>query len=448
MTSLRIAPLFEMPSAEREPWLDEVFVRHTIFEKLLTSESIIVHGAPGIGKTALRVMLQKLAPSDKLVIPWLLEPVSNSEASTTLAETSIRQAIKALLENIVPNPEIAVRLRQAPPFVGNAIHWFLQEYLPYDLEFYIEMQSAALQNESLTWYRRLLNQPTAKILRDHATQNDHLRILTNVFQKMGFSQIWWLVDGLEKWTIYSGNNVLAIMESVLSKLSLFDKQEIAFKFFIPESFKDEINKTNAVLRERLLPDEFIWNTEELVTLLEKRLSVGLNQPGYRLTQLCHDDDFLRWMEKYAGSNPRAWISRLRPFAEYFENTGKPLEEQDWQTVAHVSPPPLHVYSERREVRIGEFSIAIESQDSLKILLYLQQRTGQICSLEEVYFCGIKGLPKPPGVRDEGWEHKDIWRPALDTTLYRLRKKLEWDPSRPVYLVTHPRRGLELLHSRV
>lgn len=448
MTSLSVASLFDTPSAEREPWLDSVFVRHAIFEKLLTGESVIVHGAPGTGKTALRVMLQKLAPSDKLVIPWLPEPTANNEASTALAETSMHQAVRTLLEYIVPNPEIAERLQQAPPFVGNAIHWFMQEYLPYDLEFYVDMQSALLDTESLAWYRRLLNRPVAKILRDHATQNDHLRILVNILQKIGFSQIWWLVDGLEKWSVYSGNNVLTIIESLLSKLSLFDKQEIAFKFFIPESFKDEINKTNAVLRERLLPDEFGWNAEELVILLEKRLSVGLNQPGFRLTHLCQDEDFLRWMEKYAGNNPRAWISRLRPFAEHFEKTGKPLEQQDWQTVARVSPPPLHIYPDRREVCIGECSIAIESQDSLKILLYLQQKTGQICSLEEVYFCGIKGLPKPPEVRDGGWEHKDVWRPALDTTLYRLRKKLEWDPSQPVYLVTHPRRGLELLHSSV
>lgn len=446
MTHPGAASLFDTPSAEREPWLGDVFVRHAIFDGLLTSNSIIVHGAHGTGKTALRLMLQKSAPPDKLTIPWLPEPISTGEASTALAENSMRQAIQALLEYTVPNPEIAMRLRQAPPFVGNAMRWFMQEYLPYDLEFYIEMQSASLDAESLAWYRRLLNQPAVKILRDEATQNDHLRTLINVLQKVGFSQIWWLVDGLEKWPAHSINIALAMMESLLSKLSLYDEKGLAFKFFIPESFKDEIKKTNGILRDRLLPDDLQWKRDDLVALLEKRLAVGLNRPNFRLSYLCSDANFLHWLEKYAGNNSRAWVSRLHPFVERFEKTGKPLETQDWWSVAHASPPPLRIFPERREVRIGELSLAIESQDSLKILMYLQQKSGKICSLEEVYFCGVKGLPKPPGVRDEGWEHKSMWRPALDTTLYRLRKKLEWDSSQPVYLVTHLRRGLELLHS--
>ncbi|MEJ5223060.1 MAG: hypothetical protein WHV44_01290 [Anaerolineales bacterium] len=358
----------------------------------------------------------------------------------------MRQAIQALLETIVPNPEIAVRLRQAPPFVGSAMRWFMQAYLPYDLEFFVDMHSSVFDAESLAWYHRLLNQPAAKIFNSHSTQNDHLRALVRVLQQVGFSQIWWLVDGLDKWPTSSRSDVLAMMESLLSKLSLFDKREIVFKFFIPDSFLEDVNKTNAVLRERLLPGEFRWTTDQLVLLLEKRLSVGLNQPDFRLTHLCPDADFLLWLEKYAGNNPRAWISRLRPFVEHFEKTGQPLDARDWRSVARAAPPPLRISPARREVRIGEYAISIESQDSLKILLYLQQRAGYICSLEEVYFCGIKGLPKPPGLHDEGWEHKDVWRPALDTTLYRLRQRLEWDPAQPVYLVTHPRRGLELLHS--
>jgi DNA-binding response OmpR family regulator len=111
-------------------------------------------------------------------------------------------------------------------------------------------------------------------------------------------------------------------------------------------------------------------------------------------------------------------------------------------------PRLRLIPERQEVQIGERIEPIISETEFKLLLYLYQRPGKICSLEELYFCALKGMAYIPGQRDKDWVHKSVWRAILDTAIYRLRKRIEPSAQTPVYLVTHPRLGLELRHTIV
>ena len=435
--------LFAIPSAEREPWLADVFVWASGFEQVVDNESAVIYAAPGAGKTALRLWAQRSAPADVLVVTWLPEPVTDVEPSTPLAQTALRQAIQALVERVAQDEQISARLQQTPAWVGMALAWFLRTYLPLEAAFYMRSQASGLSAETVAWYLALLENDPVQIFKPDSTQNDQLRILMSILQLAGFQHVWWMVDGLEKWHSQADRAVRALIESLLSTLAIFDLPRFVFKVFAPESLQEVFEKTSGIARDRLKLIKFTWSEANLTKLVEARLEMGLSQPGFRLARLCPDPDFYNWLCKYGGSNPRAWISLMRPFIERFEMANAPLSPQDWQRIAHESPPPLRLFPERQEARLGEYSISIDSSDGFKILQYVHRHAGQLCSLEEVYFCGLKGMEKPPGLRDTGWEHKSLWRPALDTSLYRLRKRLEWDSSNPVYLVTQPRRGLEL-----
>ena len=444
---LTLSTLFSTLSAERETWLDDVFVRTPQAEVCFADQSTIIYGDSGMGKTALRLYLKKNIPSDTLAISWSPEPLAFSTPSTPVAQAAIRQALQALFEQVVQNPVIPERFLQAPSWVQTAFSWFLREYLPMDPVFYVQIQAAKLGKDALAWYDKILQSSAADLFKAGHSQNDELRALVLLFKQAGYQQVWWLIDGLEKWPTNTerGAAVQVLIESLLSTLAIFDVPSLHFKVFISEPMRGYFEKTSGVGRDRFNPVRLVWSEEQLQTLLVKRLAQGLEQEKFSLAQLCADSNWYKWLCQYGGQNPRAWLSLTRPFVEKFISLMHPLETYEWNLVARQFPPPLHISTERHEIQLGEYVVSVESGDGFKIIQYLADNPNKICSLEDVYFCGIKGFKEIPALRDDKWEHKSLWRPALDTTLYRLRQKLEWDAGNPIYLVTHPRRGLELKH---
>jgi hypothetical protein len=359
----------------------------------------------------------------------------------------MRQALQALFEQVVQNPATPERFEQAPTWVQPALAWFLREYLSMEPLFYVQTQSSKLGEDALAWYDKILQNTATDLFKPGHSQNDELRILVLLFKQAGYQQTWWLVDGFEKWPANPerGNAVQILMESLLSTLAIFDVPNLHFKVFVSEPMRSYFEKTSGVERDRFNPVRLVWSEEQLRALIEKRLAQCLKKENFSLEQLCADKDWHEWLCRYGGQNPRAWLGLVRPFFEKFEALGRTLTDLEWRASARQFPPQLQFSAERQEIWLGEHIISIESADGFKIIQYLAAHQNKICSLEEVYFCGIKGLDKVPNLQDDGWEHKSIWRPALDTTLYRLRKKMEWETGNPIYLVTHNRRGLELVH---
>lgn len=442
---LALSDLFATPSAEREAWLADVFVRPPGAETCFDDESVIVYGLPGAGKTALRLGIQRMAPTNTLVIPWLPEPIHQSEIGSPLAFLALRQAIQRLIEHIPQNPELSSKLKQAPTWTHTALAWFLREYLPLEPVFFIQTQAGHLDSAMLDWYTEILQKPAVTIFTANSSHNDQLRMLVNLLSQAGIQQVWWMVDGLEKWGRDSSQGIHILVEAMLSTLAIFEVPRLVFKIFAPERLRETFVQTSGVARDRLKQFSLQWNQETLTNLVEKRLQAGLQNSQAGLENLCGDPEFITWLSQYAGRNPRTWLGLTHPFIEAIQANVTHLSKEAWYEIARQFPPKLKLFPERQEVKIGEAVYSIDSADGFKILLYLSTRPGQICPLEEVHYLGIKGLQKIPAINEPEWVHKDYWRPALDTTLYRLRQKLEWDSSNPVYLLTHPRRGLELTH---
>ncbi len=431
--------------AEQEPWLLDAFVTSINQAEYQGEQPFVLYGMPGSGKTALRLFLQQQAPANVLTVPWNPEPISSGLTGTPLMQAAMRQAIQALLDWLISKGQMAARLPQPPAWAGAALSWYLRRYLPAEAGFYIESREADLTPQELDWYRAILGKPEVATLKDDAGLNDQLRMLMRVLNLAQYQSVWWMVDGLETWPLQSETYLKAMMEALLSTLSVFDAPRYIFKLFASDAHREIFHPTVAVNRHRILEFDLRWNPELLTDLLEKRLALAFHQPGFRLADFSPSPEFPAWLQCNADENPRDWLALVSPLVETFQSKKRTLSPDDWEQTVQRSQelPSLRLLVERKEIKIGDITISLASEDGFKLLLYLYRRPGEICSLEEIYFCALQGLERIPRKQDKEWVHKTVWRPALDTTIYRLRQKIEPQSSKPVYLVTHPRKGLEL-----
>lgn len=112
----------------------------------------------------------------------------------------------------------------------------------------------------------------------------------------------------------------------------------------------------------------------------------------------------------------------------------PLFSSFIKTVPVDSKEDLGYDEERKEIFIGEMAISSKlSRSEFRLLKYLIQNKDKICSKDEV-INAIWGEQKSyEGVTDQ----------ALDQIFYRLRKKVEKDPSNPHYIQTVKGMGYKL-----
>lgn len=100
------------------------------------------------------------------------------------------------------------------------------------------------------------------------------------------------------------------------------------------------------------------------------------------------------------------------------------EPEEWLEV----DPGLRVHIKRRLVTADCKLVDLTPQE-FDLLVYLLQHAGESCTRDDL-IVGIWGAASAKGVSDE----------ALNTTIARLRAKIEPDPSNPRYILTVHRRG--------
>jgi len=123
------------------------------------------------------------------------------------------------------------------------------------------------------------------------------------------------------------------------------------------------------------------------------------------------------------TTPREIVAQVRALLR-MASAMKKNEADDWLEV----DPYLRLHLKRRLVTAGSKMVELTAQE-FDLLAYLVQRAGEPCKRDDL-IDGIWGAGSAQGVSDG----------ALNTTIARLREKIEPDPSNPRYILTVHRRG--------
>ena len=92
-----------------------------------------------------------------------------------------------------------------------------------------------------------------------------------------------------------------------------------------------------------------------------------------------------------------------------------------QAAPVISFPDLTIYPYQRQVFRGEAEIPLTHLE-FSVLLYLAQQPGRVFSQQQIF--------------EAVWnEDSDTCRHAVVSIIHQLRKKIEPDPARPVYIQT-------------
>jgi DNA-binding winged helix-turn-helix (wHTH) protein len=284
---------------------------------------------------------------------------------------------------------------------------------------------------------------------------DQIRLLLGLLKQAGYQGAWLTIDGLEKWPTNNAKRIEQMLEALLSSLAVFDPKipqtpespVWIFKFFVPLSIKDTLEQTSGINRHRAKGLKLRYKEKQLQELLSKRVRLH-TMNTFQFPELSQDKAFFEWFDRYAGENPRAWLRLGYPFIESYLKSKFPLSPEAWKEIVHQKPPQMRLDLLNQQIWVGEHRLEIISPTEFCILGYLYQHKERVCSLEEIYYHCIENMEHIPRKDEAKWVHKDIWRPALDTTVWRIRQKLEPNSKKPIYLLTVPRKGLRLHHADI
>jgi len=442
--------LFKILKTEAEPWLGDVFIAASAFERIHDERSSILYGETGSGKTALMRALKRQAESENIFCAiWNPEPIlENPMLGTALAYQAMRQAMGICVKSLLLEGNLPERLSNPPEYVISALQWLVKNFLPFEPAFYIQTELGNSKPEHIQWYLSILEKPCASVIKGQAGFNDQIRIFLMILQAAGYQRFWLMVDGLERWdSLQVGGQIKDLLDAIFSTLAFFDAQKFAYKFFLPDSFKEVITKTGGVERHRASETALEWDSSLLRVMLDRRLQYALSSSKLSLNSICDSEALLRWLQEYGGTSPRGWLSLTAPIALGYQARGKCLTAAQTRDLICQNPPRIRLRADRREALVGYKRVSL-SLEEYRTMEYLFNHVGKISPLENLYYFSYKSLDHAPDNGDKDWEAKSVWRGAFDTMFWRLRKKIEPNPKEPVYFKTHHNKGVELFYTEL
>ena len=444
-------------AAEHELHLQPlVFVELNRYTAYTGMRSLVIVGDSGSGKTALRLALTRHGtlentPLAYLVVNWQPEPLADVRGSPAV-RAFVRQTLQAcattLLTILVRHPDL---FRRAPPTVQMMFHWFLQAYISADRQhLWATVEEQAGNDEGKSLGQHLVFEPATPILHPETTEQRIISHLTSTLQRISVRGVWVTIDGFDPWLRGSTALVSEQMIAILSTLELLDLNGFAIKMFAPRALESDITRSWGIVKDRIELETLTWTPEQLTTITERHIAAKIGKPSLHLSDLCvADRDIRDWLQRYGGSTPRGWLRLIRPLVDAFAAAGAshPLPHSVWNSLKRTHPPRLSIDLKTDRVFIGEAEIVGLQPRSYRLLRYLYENRSRRVPRSELYYRAYLGLAEEPRARDDrGWQEPTEWSNVLDNAILRLRRIIEPDPRRPIYIVTDRGWGVKLEHS--
>ncbi|MDW8268313.1 MAG: hypothetical protein RMN24_04020 [Anaerolineae bacterium] len=438
--------------AEDEPWLAEAFVAPADFEFLVGPRSTVLYGEGGSGKTTLLHMIAHTAPAEAFCLFWTprFEPDESPDNPDLWAEGFLRACAVVLCSHFAHHPQVWSTL---PEWAQGFLADFFRRYREPLWAIEGARLRAGLDEAGRAWLEEVMAPPAAPT--PYAiTGFSRARVLEYLAEAIlaaGWQSLWVLADGFQAWEQQEDpvieERVRQGLRRWVSSLTLLDQRVFTLKLALPLSWQEALQDMRAIRTRRLEEYVLTWTQEELAAIVSKRLGLAAGRPDFHLEAICPTCDLRRWLWRYAGANPRRWLSQARSlYQAYRQAGGRPLTPEEWRQLNRRLAPYLTlVGNEKGVVYVGPHRV--ELADSLyRVLAYLYGED-RVCSREELYFIAYKGLERVPRPEEMGWEATEVWRGTMDTVIWRLRKAIEPDPDHPMFIQTVRGQGVKLARTR-
>jgi len=482
---------FAEREAEREKALPEYFIAGPHYSDMLGDlhdpRTSILFADRGCGKTAYRLIIgQECKPhldaSPVLAATYtrfapLLRRAGNDPAQVSLEdhiEGILRSVTVSLLTELGRRPEPFLR---APDDLKGFVKSLVKAYAPKWLyPMALRRQLAKITGDSnakdadIPWEKMwqsnepghlstwLLDTPLARSavarfwIRLHETpasdiSRESLEVLETVLEDipfLGIDGLYVLVDELDETTeLLVPENVASFLEPLLEEWNLLKLPGLGMKFFLPRAARQALLKCESIRWDRLPTYMLNWDDALLLQLLQDRLAAFSDGTVRSLNAFSEVPDMDKTLVRQSWGRPRTLIllGNLLLRHGYERSGGEPvlrsqaLDDAIWEFKKQYTSllPHLRLDEQAGDVFVGSQLVKDKiTENEFKALQYLYKRAGELVTKDEM-IDAVYGTGAREGITDQ----------AIDAMMSRLRRKIEPDPSRPMYLITVRGRGYRL-----
>jgi len=377
----------------------------------------------------------------------------------------LREVVAALVNQLQENPSLLHQIKELAPPDQIHLQWYLFTY-----GHHLKTHHLSFLRQRLGFTTRVLGEATGRLgfIREAEEQSpaspdislETLYLLEgkrglspahllaefmDLLGLLGIKALYVLVDGVDECpeTAYDFQAGAVLLRPLVGTLSLMNMRRVAFKFFLPTEMQAAVlsPEMSALRPDRVLIRSIEWDEKSLLEVLSQRL-LAFSEGRISTLDVVSRPELRgridRELVRLAQGSPRNML-RLGELL-LSEHCRRPitvemdLDEESWQrarqkfsrelalrrgevTIAPPAPaiPPMGIWVDEESGRVyvdGELLALPLTGQPYRLLLFLFQRRGQICTRRQIYRLLWGG-------EYDAATDKDV----LDRVVSRLRKRL-------------------------
>mgnify|MGYP001316478260 CR=1 FL=1 len=432
-------------------WLEHVFVQPDGIRSMLSMRSVVVIGRSGSGKSTLATILtEHVAQSSPLLtVLWRPSVPKEYQDPSMLLHQYFEEIFTAcshsLLTYIRRRPQSYLA---AIPTAQQAAAWFVQHFIRQDHRFLSRLSSGATE-DAVRALRLILLSDFPTVFKDNTSETYLVREFADLMTELKINGAWLIIDGLDKWRDLAPDKMTTTVVGLLSSLSWFEVDKFSLKLMVPQSMEASVLSSSGVSSKRLDTFYLTWTRDQLIKVVERRMRLATRNDKFELADLAATSKLLSILDKYGGQVPRGWLTLVRPFVDAYllqnssSDKAMPISDDDFDNILMKNQPRLRIDRKYNHVYLGFCQIDDLPPHPMRILSYLYEHAGTVCSREDLYYRAIEEMDDVPEKGEKGYQNPDSWKSRFENTVLHLRQRIEDDFKNPVYVITKRGQGLIL-----